>query len=239
MSTIEALTFDTGGTILDWHAGISAKLAEIGERCRIEADWAAITNTYRARSLREMTAGDDAFQPDFNIDDVHRRQIEAVVREQGLFAFENADFDAVRDAWHALPCWPDVPRGLARLRSNFIAAALTILSTRLLIDSCKPAGIVWDAVISCEMIGAYKPRSAAYLRAAQWLQVPPSRCLMVAAHAFDLSAAARAGFKTAFVKRPDEWGVGQERPAEPTDFNPDYVAESFADLADQLGCPAA
>jgi 2-haloacid dehalogenase len=89
------------------------------------------------------------------------------------------------------------------------------------------------------MIGAYKPRSAAYLRAARWLQVPPSRCLMVAAHAFDLSAAARAGFKTAFVKRPDEWGVGQERPAETIDFNPDYVAESFADLADQLGCPAA
>jgi hypothetical protein len=58
MSTIEALTFDTGGTILNWHAGISAKLAEIGQACGVEADWAAITNTYRTRSLRDMTAGD-------------------------------------------------------------------------------------------------------------------------------------------------------------------------------------
>jgi 2-haloacid dehalogenase len=169
---------------------------------------------------------------------VHRRQIEAVAREQGIHAFDGADFDAVRDAWHALPCWPDVPRGLARLRSKFVAAALTILSTRLIIDSCKPAGIVWDVVISCEMIGAYKPRSAAYLQAAQWLQVPPPNCLMVAAHAFDLAAAARSGFKTAFVRRPDEWGVGRGRPAEAIDFSPDYAADSFDDLADQLGCPA-
>jgi 2-haloacid dehalogenase len=239
MSNIEALTFDTGGTILDWHTGISAKLAEIGKARGVEADWASITNDYRTKSLRGMTAGDDDYRPDFNIDDVHRRQIEAVAREHGLATFEDADFDAVRDAWHALGCWPDVPGGLARLRGKFIAVSLTILSTRLIIDSCKPAGIVWDAVISCEMIGAYKPRSAAYLRAAQWLQTPPPKCLMVAAHAFDIAAAARAGFKTALVRRPYEWGIGRERPAEATDFKPDYVADSFDDLADQLGCPTA
>jgi 2-haloacid dehalogenase len=238
MSDIDALTFDTGGTILDWHGGISAKLAEIGRARGVEADWAAITNEYRAKSLRNMTEGDESFRPDFNIDVVHRRQIEAVARKHGLSTLEDADFDAIRDAWHALSCWPDVPGGLARLRGKFIAASLTILSTRLIIDSCKPAGIVWDAVISCEMIGAYKPRPEAYLRAAKWLQVPPPKCLMVAAHEFDLAAAARAGFKTAFVRRPDEWGVGRARPAEVTDLKPDYLAASFEDLADQLGCPS-
>jgi 2-haloacid dehalogenase len=239
MSDIEVLMFDTGGTILDWHAGISAKLAEIGRARGVEADWASITNAYRAKSLAAMTEGEEGFRPDFNIDDVHRRQIEAVAREHGLSAFEDADFDAIRDAWHGLRCWPDVPGGLARMRGKFIAVSLTILSTRLIIDACKPAGIVWDAVISCEMIGAYKPRPQAYLGAAAWLQAPPSKCLMVAAHEFDLAGAARAGFKTALVRRPDEWGVGRERRAEATDFKPDYAAESFENLADQLGCPAA
>ena len=239
MSDTEALTFDTGGTIFDWHAGISAKLAEIGRARGVKADWASITNAYRERSLRAMTAGDDGYRPDFNMDDVHRQQIEAVAREHGLASFEDADFDAIRDAWHALGCWPDVPSGLARLRGKFIAASLTILSTRLVIDTCKSAGIVLDAVISCEMIGAYKPRPEAYVRTAKWLQVPPSKCLMVAAHEFDLAAAARVGFRTALVRRPDEWGVGREPPAEATDFKPDYVGDSFEDLADQLGCPAA
>jgi 2-haloacid dehalogenase len=184
-----------------------------------------------------MTAGDDAFRPDFNIDLVHRRQIEAVAREHGLSAFEDSDFDAIADAWHTLRCWPDVPHGLARMRGRFITVSLTILSTRLVIDACRRAGIVWDAVISCEMIGAYKPRPESYRKAAQWLQVPPSKCLMVAAHGFDLAGAARAGFRTALVKRPDEWGVGRERPGEAADPEPDYAAASFEDLADQLGCP--
>jgi 2-haloacid dehalogenase len=72
MCDIEALTFDTGGTIFDWHAGIPAKLAEIGRARGVEADWASITNAYRERSLGAMTAEDDGYRPDFNIDDVHR-----------------------------------------------------------------------------------------------------------------------------------------------------------------------
>jgi 2-haloacid dehalogenase len=68
---------------------------------------------------------------------------------------------------------------------------------------------------------------------------------MVAAHEFDLAAAARVGFRTALVRRPDEWGVGREWPpswmrrAEASDFKPDYVVESFEDLADRLGCPTS
>ncbi len=36
---IKALTFDTGGTILDWHRGISAALAAAGARRGVVADW--------------------------------------------------------------------------------------------------------------------------------------------------------------------------------------------------------
>src|SRR5271166_4662625 len=52
---IKALAFDTGGTVLDWHAGIRAALAETGERHGIERDWTGITNAYRRRALRAMT----------------------------------------------------------------------------------------------------------------------------------------------------------------------------------------
>ena len=53
--------------------------------------------------------------------------------------------------------------------------------------------------------------------------------MMVACHSFDLNAAQKAGFKTAFVKRPDEWG--KEGPPDPTP-NPhhDLIAEDFPDL---------
>lgn len=57
---------------------------------------------------------------------------------------------------------------------------------------------------------------------------------MVASHGMDLAAAARCGFKTAFVRRPTEWGsLGEPELMKPeTGF--DYLAEDFNDLADQL-----
>ncbi len=236
MNSIKALTFDTGGTILDWHSGISAKLAEIGQARDIKADWAAITNEYRMASLMGMTSGAEDFSPDFNIDYVHRDAIQKVMEANQISAFSDDDFDAVRDAWHELGCWPDVADGTSRMRSKYIAASLTILSVRLIVDTCKPAGVFWDAVISCEMMGVYKPRELAYARAANWLQLEPSQCLMVAAHNLDLAAAAKAGYKTAFVARPMEWGEPGEPDFMKNDHKPDFVADSFDDLADQLGC---
>ena len=236
MSSIRALTCDTGGTILDWHSGICAKLAEIGKRRGIEADWSTITNDYRRKSLLAMTGGDADFQPHFNIDDVHREQIEIVSREHGLHQFTDADFKEIRDAWHGLKCWPDVTKGLARLRTKYIVASLTILSFRLIIDSSKPAGIVWDAVLSCEAIGHYKMRPQPYIKAAKWLQLEPSECLMVAAHPADLAAASRVGYRTAMINRPLEWGPRAKPPANRDDFKADYVVEGFDELASAMGC---
>lgn len=236
MANIQALTFDTGGTILDWYTGISKKLSELGVKRDIEADWATITHQYRINSLISMTAGDEDYRPDFNIDNVHLQQIEEVLDARNITGFTPEDYEEVRRTWHELECWPDVPTGLARLRGKFIAASLTILSNRLILDTCKRADIVWDTVISCESIGVYKPRPQAYTQAARWLQLEPSECLMVAAHGLDLAAAARTGYKTAFVRRPTEWGPLGEPEFMKSEVKFDYIADDFHDLADQLDC---
>ncbi len=74
----------------------------------------------------------------------------------------------------------------------------------------------------------------AYQTAAKYLQLDVGECCMVACHNFDLDAAKAVGFKTAFVRRPDEWGP--EGPPDPTP-NPihDIVVDSFPELADRLG----
>ncbi len=92
-------------------------------------------------------------------------------------------------------------------------------------------------VISCEAIGKYKLLPESYLTAAKYLQLEPGACCMVACHNFDLDAAKAAGFKTAFVRRPDEWGA--EGPPEPNP-NPahDIIVDTFPDLARELGVSA-
>ena len=228
--TVKALTFDTGGTILDWHRGISGAFAAAGAARGLKADWAAVTNEYRRRSLKGIV---NAEHPAYNFDDVHRAKLDEVIAEYKLDALTAADRDAIWRTWHALDAWPDFAAGAARLRKRYVVASFTLLTTSLVIDVSKKNGIDWDAIISCEMIGIYKTRPESYATAAKWLQLMPSEILMVACHNFDLDGARACGFQTAFVRRPEEWGPGG--PPDPTP-NPacTMVADDFGALADKL-----
>ncbi len=232
MKDIRALTFDTGGTILDWHGGIRRALEAAGKRRGVQADWVAVTNEYRKRSLQTMI---NTVGARYNIDDVHRSVLDAVLREHKLEALNAEDRDAIWRTWHALKCWPDFPDALERMREKYLVISYTILSTALAIDVSRLNGIRWDAILSCEMWGVYKTRPEAYQTAAKLLQIPPQNLLMVACHNFDLDAAKKEGFKTAFVRRPDEWG-----PPGPPDPKPnpvhDIVVDDFGALAQRLGC---
>lgn len=108
-----------------------------------------------------------------------------------------------------------------------------MLPLSLVLEVSRKNDLEWDAVISCEMIGTYKPNLQAYWQAAIWLGMEPTEILMEACHNFDLNPARACGFKTAFDRRPDEWG-----PEEPPDPTPhpdcDIVAHGFGDLATHL-----
>jgi 2-haloacid dehalogenase len=230
MDGIKVLAFDTGGTILDWHSGIVPALADTGARRGVERDWHTLANDYRRRSLRRMLG---AVKPDFNIDDVHREVLDDILDESSIVAFSSEDRRAIVARWHGLDAWPDFVPALARLRQRYVCVSFTILTLSLVIDVSRRNGIDWDAVIPCEMLGVYKPRPEAYQRAAKHLGVSPDQMLMVACHNFDLDAARTEGYRTAFVRRPDEWG-----PAGPPDPIPnrgtDIVVAGFAEFAEHL-----
>jgi len=231
ISGIKGLTFDVGGTVLDWHRGVSQAFTDAGARRGLNADWPAITNEYRRRSLEAMVG---QVKPSFNIDDVHHTVLEAVIKEHGLSAFMAEDREAIQRTWHELDAWPDLPAALARLRKKYAVVAFTILSTSLIVDVSRRNGLTWDCVVSCEMIGIYEARPEAYRTCAKWLGRRPDELLMVACHNFDLMAAREAGYRSAFVERPAEWG-----PAGPPDPMPnpahDIVAPDFGELAQRLG----
>jgi 2-haloacid dehalogenase len=230
---VKALTFDTGGTILDWHAGISNAFTVAGAEHGIDRDWPAITNNYRTISLQAMlSAGADA-PATFNIDDVHRDKLGEMIEKYDLGVFTEGNRDDIWQTWHELNCWPDFPAAQLKMKEDFIVASFTILSVSLIIDTARRNGLSWDAVFSCEMIGKYKLLPFAYQQVAKWLVMNPSEIMMVACHNFDLNAARDVGYKTAFVRRPSEWGD-----AGPPDPNPDehhdIIADDFPDLVRKL-----
>jgi 2-haloacid dehalogenase len=223
---IKALTFDTGGTVLDWHGGLVGALARLGAQRGLAADWHVVVNDWRRRSMKAIVG---QLQPGFNMDDVHRRVLDESLEHFGLQALTGDDRDEAWRAWHELDAWPDFPHALATLRKSLPVVSFTMLPTSLVVDVSRRNGLAWDAVISCEMIGVYKPHLHAYATAAKWLNLEPAQILMVACHNFDLNAAHKAGFRTAFIRRPDEWGP--EGPPDPHPNMPyDLVEDGFDGL---------
>ena len=53
--------------------------------------------------------------------------------------------------------------------------------------------MVWDAIISCEMLEEYKSQPSIYRRGIELLGVSPDQAMMVAAHSLDLDAAKKEG----------------------------------------------
>jgi len=227
---IKAATFDTGGTVLDWHTGIRDALAVVGRAHGEERDWGVLTNQYRRLAMKRIVG---QVQPAFNMDDVHVHALEELLNANGLSVFSPADRAWIANTWHRLSTWPDFAAPLREIRSIIPAISFTMLPLSLVVDVSRLNGIAWDAVISCEAIGYYKPDPRAYRQAARWLAMDPSDILMVACHNFDLNAARACGFKTAFVRRPEEWGC--EPPPDPTPHpDCDYVFDTFDELAETV-----
>lgn len=234
LSDIRALTFDTGGTILDWHTGFANVLTEVGDRHGLARDWNILANEIRRKGLGKMiNLGADA-PPTYTFDGAHRMALDEVIAEHELEAFTEQDrHEIAYDAPHNFRCWPDFPPVLPKLRQRYICASFTILSYRIIMDTARRNELSWDAVFSCEGIGKYKLLPEAYDTVAQYLQLEPSQICMVACHNFDLDAAKARGYKTAFVRRPDEWGA--EGPPDP-EPNPDHniIVDDFPALARAL-----
>jgi 2-haloacid dehalogenase len=235
LEDVKALTFDTGGTILDWHTGFRTGLQQLGGRYGVEGDWTALANDIRRGSLMRMRNLGEHEPPAYNFDGAHRAAVDEVLDANGLGAVSDTErHDLAYRTPHNFQCWPDFSATLPRLREKYICASFTILSFRIIIDTARLNGLSWDAVISCEAIGKYKLLPEAYQTAARYLQLDVGECCMVACHNSDLDAARGVGFKTAFVRRPDEWGSAGPQDPQPNPTH-DLVVDTFPELAERLG----
>lgn len=81
----------------------------------------------------------------------------------------------------------------------------------LLGDLRTSSKIPFTHLFSAELFGTYKPSPGVYLGAAEKLNLPPNKCVMVAAHLNDLRAAKDNGLHTVYVERPGEEDWDNER----------------------------
>lgn len=233
LSRIRALTWDIGGTVFDWHHGIKDEVSAIAADRGAEIDPAVFANTWRRRMFEELALVRSGELPWMNADQLHRRVLDELADQYPALELSPPDLDTLNGVWHRLSAWPDAPDALRRLRERYSVVVLTVMSTAIAIDSSRHNGIDWDAILSCEFLGHYKPDAEAYQVGVRLLGIEPDQALMCAAHRGDLLAAMAAGLRSAYVPRPGESGEGNDRDLSPRpEF--DVNAADFTDLADQL-----
>ena len=231
---VKALVFDVFGTLVDWRASIAREARDVLAPQGIALDWEAFADAWRDQYQPAMDEVRTGRLPFSKLDVLHRRNLDAVLRNCGLDAVDEATRQHLNLAWHRLDAWPDVAAGLTRLRTRFRVAPCSNGNISLMVDLARRNGFAWDAILGAELARDYKPKAIVYLAAASAFDCAPREAMMVAAHSSDLHAAAAAGLRTAFIARPDEHGAG--RGESHASVAVDLSARSLGDLADQLGC---
>ncbi len=230
---VSALVFDVFGTVVDWRGSIIREGRALGRAKGLDVDWAAFADAWRAGYRPAMARVRSGELPWTTIDALHRMILDGLLRQFRIRGLTEAEKDHLNRAWHRLRPWPDARRGLARLRRGFTIATLSNGNVALLLNMAKHSRLPWDTVLSAELFHHYKPDPEAYLGAARLLGLAPRDVMLVAAHKDDLYAAKACGLRTAFVRRPLEYG-----PQVRLDLKPerafDCNADDFLQLADVL-----
>jgi 2-haloacid dehalogenase len=224
---VRALVFDVFGTVVDWRDGVARDV----RRLLPGVDGEAFADAWRERYAPSMDRVRRGEREWANLDALHRESLDALLVEYAQDPDEETRAELVL-AWHRLDPWPDTVAGLTRLRERYVLATLSNGNVALLVDMAKRAGLPWDAVLSAELFGHYKPDAEVYDGAARLLGLAPQQVLMVAAHVDDLAAARGCGLRTAYVHRPHELGPRGVPPA--TDHAADLTVTSLTDLAARL-----
>jgi 2-haloacid dehalogenase len=138
--------------------------------------------------------------------------------------------DAILGTMRQLPPHPEVPAALERLRdAGLRLAALTNSTEAVATAQLTNAGLapLFERIVSADAARRLKPAREAYETAAADLGVTVGETRLVAAHAWDIAGALRAGAAAAFVARPG-------MVLDPLVEAPDVIGADLAEVAQRI-----
>jgi len=220
MSRSRVLLFDVNETLLDMSA-LDAEFIRVFGDARVRREWFA---AMLGSALLFTVTG-----PYVDFGSHFRTALQLVAERHGI-KLTSTDEQAVLGGVRALPAHSDVRPALERLRAaGFRMAAFTNSVLAVEEAQLENAGIrdLFEEALSADEARRLKPAREAYETAAKRMGVPVSRTRLVAAHAWDVGGALRAGAAAAFVARPGmQWNPLIERP--------DVWGTDLAEIADQI-----
>lgn len=192
---IDACVFDAYGTLFDFNSAASAARDELG------GEWQRLSELWRLKQLQyTWLRGLAQRHADF-------WQVTGDALDFALASLKIARpglRDRLMELYLRLSTYPEVPVMLNELRGR--GKKLAILSNgspAMLAAVVRNAALenVFDAVLSVEEVGVFKPHPSVYALAAQRLTVAPDRICFLSSNGWDAHSAKAFGFRVLWCNR--------------------------------------
>lgn len=217
---MDVLVFDVNETLLDF-APLNQVFADVFGDSSAREEW---FNTLLVRAFTTSLSGT---YRDFR---ALGRSALLMLGEKRAIPVGEASVERILETLATLPAHKDVLPALGRLHdAGFTITALTQSPPATLERQMTNAGLrgLFSRLFSVDAVKRYKPDAAAYRMVAAAMGCAPGQLRLIAAHAWDVEGAMRAGCKAAFVARP-----GQV--LDPESERPDIVGANLDDVATAL-----
>lgn len=213
LAPVEACVFDAYGTLFDVHSAAARCRAELGAKAesvsllwrqkQLEYTWLRSLMGVHADFAQVTAEALDFALAQHGIDDPGlRRRLLEIYRELDAFPEARGALEALR-------------------RAGMKTAILSNGSPDMLDAAVSRAGLapLFDAVLSVEAVGIYKPHASVYRLAVERLGVAADRICFLSSNGWDVAGAAQFGFRVVWINR---YGQPPERlPAGPEAEIPD------------------
>ena len=214
----QALVFDAYGTLFDVHSvvrrcdgcwpGKGAQLSQLWRAKQLEYSW--------QRSLMQRYAP---------FSQVTREALAYSCAALGLTLDAETE-QALMAEYLRLSPYSDVPRALQKL-ADIPHAILTNGSPDMIEPLVRGSGLRFDAVLSVDEVGVYKPDPRVYQLAVDRLRLPKEAIAFVSSNGWDALGAKSFGFRVFWINR-------LKAPVDALGFEPDAMLESLGGLPEVL-----
>ena len=199
---IRACVFDAYGTLFDVSSVARGAQDALGER------WQALSDLWRTKQLQyTWLRGLGGHHADFW--QVTGDALDFAISTLGI---KDDELRArLMDLYLRIAAYPEVPAMLAELKSRGIKLAILSNGTpQMLAAAVTNSGIAdyFDAVLSVEEVGVFKPHPSVYGMAPQRLDVSKEQICFLSSNGWDAFAAKAFGFRVLWCNR---FGQAQER----------------------------
>jgi 2-haloacid dehalogenase len=155
--------------------------------------------------------------------------LEMTAERQGV-TLSDEDKEQILGGMRELPPHPEVAQSLSRLREAGLKLATLTNSTQQVAEAqMENSGLrgYFEHLLSADAVRRLKPAPEPYRMAAETLGVDVGEIRLIAAHAWDVAGALRAGCAAGFVARPG-------MVLDPLVRRPDVVGADLREVAERI-----